>query len=144
MSMHGSCRCGNFAVCWHTVDFSVVPRACQCDYCGSKGAAYVSKTRTAIELRIRNASLHRIIRHGSQHARFHECAGCGEIVLVTAELDGEMYGALNANCLRNKLGFANATAIDYAGQTAVQKQQRWRQNWCSPVRISYGSTGPGM
>ena len=38
MSMHGSCRCKNIAVEWQTVDYSVVPRQCQCEYCKAKSA----------------------------------------------------------------------------------------------------------
>lgn len=146
MRMHGSCRCKNIELHWRTVDFSVVPRACQCDYCRSHGAAYVSKAGTPVDVRIRDAGLHRIVRHGSNSAEFHECINCGELILVTATIDGEVYGALNARCLDNRLGFANATDVDYSGDTAAQKQARWRQNWCAPVLISYnpGNTGPGQ
>jgi hypothetical protein len=143
MSMHGSCRCRNIEVHWRTVDFSVVPRACQCDYCRSQGAAYVSKAGTSVDVQVRDASLHRVVRHGSQRAAFHECASCGDLVLVTATFDGEMYGALNARCLRNKLEFASATGVDYSDHTAEQRQQRWRQNWCAPVLIHYCSGTPG-
>jgi hypothetical protein len=137
MSMHGSCRCNNLEVTWRTTDYSIVPRACQCDYCRHKDAAYVSKCGTPVELRIHNAGQYTIVTHGSKSAAFHECGACGDIVLVTARIDGETYGALNARCLNNRLGFAAAVAIDYDGQTAEQKQLRWRQNWCSPIRITH-------
>lgn len=137
MSMHGGCRCNNIQVTWHTVDYSVVPRACQCEYCRGKGAAYVSKSGTLVETRIHDQSQHRVTTQGSNSAEFHECGACDDVVLVTASLDGDIYGALNAQCLHNRLGFAAAVAMDYAGQSAQQKQQRWRQNWCSPIRITY-------
>jgi len=136
MSLHGGCRCNNIRVTWRTTDYSVVPRACQCDYCQSKGAAYVSKSGTAVEVRIHDAGRHRWVAQGSQSARFHECGACGDVVLVTAHIDGETYGALNARCLRNRLGFADAVAVDHAGQTAEEKQRRWRENWCSPIRFN--------
>ena len=42
----------------------------------------------------------------------------------------ETYGALNAHCLENKLGFSEPVKMDVAGQTAEQKRERWRKNWC--------------
>ena len=136
MSMHGNCSCNNMQITWHTTDYSVVPRACQCNYCRRKGAAYVSKSGTAVEVRIHDANQHWIHVQGSRSAEFHECAACGDVVLVTAMIDGEVYAALNARCLHNRLGFATAVAVDYAGQTAEEKMLRWRQNWCSPIRIT--------
>jgi hypothetical protein len=134
--MRGSCSCNNIKVLWHTVDYSVVPRACQCEYCRAQGAAYVSKSGTAVEVSIHKAGLHRIVTHGSGVARFHECGNCGELVFVTTDIDGEIYGALNATCLENKLGFSTQVKADYSDDTAAQKQERWRQNWCHPVRIT--------
>ena len=137
--MRGSCSCKNIEVVWHTVDLSVVPRACQCEYCLAKGAAYVSKSGTAVEVRVHNERLHRIITHGSRSARFHECGSCADVVFVTANIDGELYGALNAHCMKNKLGFPVSMPLDFSGQSAAQKWQRWRENWCHPVTI----TSPG-
>lgn len=139
MSINGSCRCRNIEVHWRTVDFTVVPRACQCDYCRSQGAAYVSKAGTSVDVQILDANQHRVIQHGSHSAAFHECGNCGELVIVTVTLDGETYGALNAHCLVNRFKFASAIEADYSDQTAEQKQARWRQNWCAPVFISYRS-----
>jgi hypothetical protein len=135
--MRGSCSCNNIEVVWHTVDYSVVPRACQCDYCRAKGAVYASKSGTAMEVLIHKVDLHRIITHGSGVARFHECGNCTELVFVTADIDGEMYGALNAACLKNKLGFSGAVVADYSGDSAAERRERWRQHWCHPVRITF-------
>lgn len=135
MSIYGHCDCRNIEVIWHTVDYSVAPRACQCDYCLARDAAYVSKAGTRVEVSIHNSKLHRIVRQGSESAEFHECGNCGRIVLATVELDGELYGALNANQLKNPRGFASPVKTDWSGQSAAQKLERWRQNWCHPVRI---------
>jgi hypothetical protein len=137
LSITGGCRCNNLRVTWHTKDYSGVPRACVCDYCRARGAAYVSKSGTAVEVRIHNKRRHAIVTHGSHSAEFHECGACGDLVVVTAQIDGETYGALNARCLDNKHGFAAAVAIDYSGHTTEQKRLRWRQNWCSPVRTQF-------
>ncbi len=140
MSLRGSCRCNNIEVLWHTVDYSIVPRACQCEYCLAKGAAYVCKSGTAVDVCIHKEPLHRISMHGSKTARFHECGHCGDVVFVTADIDGDVYGVLNALCMKNKLGFSAAVPTDYSAEAAETKRDRWRQNWCHPVTISSRSS----
>lgn len=136
MSMRGSCDCNNIEIIWHVIDYSLVPRACQCDYCVTKSAAYVSKSATKFEAIIRNNNLHKTVQQGSNSAVFHECANCDQVIFVTIEIDGELYGALNANHLNNKLGFSTPVKTNFSSQTAQQKQERWRQNWCHPVSIT--------
>lgn len=135
MTMQGSCTCNNFHVAWQTVDYSVVPRRCLCSYCKPRGVAYVTKSGTRVQVSIRYPALHNILRHGSEAAEFHECGNCHDLVLVTVDIQGEVYGALNANCLHNKQGFAPAVDTDFSDQGAAEKLQRWRQNWCHPVEI---------
>jgi hypothetical protein len=135
ISMRGSCSCNNIEVVWHTVDLSVVPRACQCEYCLAKGAAYVSKSGTAVEVLIHKERLHSTVAHGSGTARFHECGNCGDLVFVTAQIDSEIYGALNALCMKNRLGFPAPVSTNFTSQTFEKKRERWRQNWCHPVTI---------
>ena len=138
MSMRGSCSCNNIQVTWKTRDYSLVPRACQCDFCLPRKAAWVSKSGTAVEVIVRKENLHRIARHGSNNARFHECSHCGEVVLAAAEIDGELYGVLNAKRMNNPQGFSDSVRTDFSGQSAEEKRRRWRLNWCCPVSI----TGP--
>jgi hypothetical protein len=133
MNIRGACRCNNIEVTWHNRDYSLVPRACQCDYCRERRAAYVSKSGTRIEVRIRRPQYHREIRHGSNSAVFHECGYCNQVMLVTAEFDGVVYGALNARQLNPRFAFPEPVEADYDGQSAERKQNRWRENWCCPV-----------
>lgn len=135
MVMKGSCSCNNIEVTWHIIDRSLIPRACQCDYCVSKSAAYVSKSGTRFEVGIHNVSLHNTIRHGSGSAVFHECGHCKQLVFVTWQRANEVFGALNSIHLNNRQGFSAPLAVDFSSQTLQEKQDRWHQNWCSPVII---------
>lgn len=135
MTMHGSCSCGNFKVRWQTVDYSVVPRQCQCDYCLEKGCAYVSKSGSRIDVSVARRHFHRTVRQGSKRALFHECGHCGDLVLVTVEIEGEVFGALNASCMTNRQGFSPVLTVDFSHEAEQEKVQRWSKNWCSPVRI---------
>ncbi len=97
MSIYASCDCKNLEVVWHVANQELIPRACQCEYCSTKSAAYVSRPNTRFEATVRSGELHRQIQHGSNSAIFHECSICEQVVFVTAEIDGDLYGALNAN-----------------------------------------------
>lgn len=140
MSVKGSCDCNNVEVTWDIADRDSVPRACQCDYCFSKSAAYVTKSDTTFEVVIHNSNLHSTVQHGSNSAIFHECTSCEQIVFVTAEIEGVLYGALNVNHLNRKQEFPASVKLDFSGQTAEQKRERWRKNWCHPVLITSQST----
>ena len=135
MSMRGSCKCNNIDVSWHTVDYSVVPRKCQCQYCMEKDASYVSKSRSRVVIHIHNAKLHKSVQHGTNSAIFHECGHCGELVFVTADIGGDIFAALNANCLENRRGFSDPVVTNFSNQSAEERIERWRRNWCHPVII---------
>lgn len=136
MSITGGCSCNNIEITWHTVDHSLVPRACQCDYCLSKAAAYVTKSGTRFDVLIRSEKFHKKVQHGSNSAVFHECTNCNQVIFVTSEIEGELYGALNAIHLNSKQGFSASVKANFSSQTAEQKRERWRQNWCRPVLIT--------
>ena len=136
MSIRGSCKCNNIEIVWHTVDRSLVPRECQCHYCLSKNISYVSKSGTRVEVNIRDERLHHVHQQGTRSAKFHECSNCGELVFVTAEIEEELYCSLNSNCISNPLGFSSAVKMQLHNQTATEKKDRWRQNWCHPVLIT--------
>jgi hypothetical protein len=143
MSMRGSCSCNNISVLWKNIDFSLVPRGCACDYCSVKGAAYVSKSGTAVEIEIRKSHLHIVKEQGSRQAGFHECANCGDVVFVTVTVEGSLYCALNANCLENRERFPGAVSVNFSDQEPIEKLERWRLNWCHPVLItSQGCKAP--
>ena len=135
MTVQGRCQCGNFNIRWQTVDLSLVPRACSCDFCRPRDAAYVSKSGTSFRVSVNNRQLHKVTTHGSQQARFHLCGYCDDLVCVTAEFDGVTYGALNARLLNKPEKMNEPAVVDYSDNDASMKRDRWQANWCSPVSI---------
>ena len=133
MSIRGSCVCSNIQILWHTVDHSLVPRECQCEYCLLNRFAYVSKAGTRFDVTIHREASHSTHQLGMGGACFHKCESCGELVFVTSEIDGELYGSLNAWCLNNRFGFGAPINTHCHNQTTMQKKNEWRQNWCCPV-----------
>ena len=130
MSIHGQCQCGNIKTKWNCIDYSMSPRACQCDYCSNKQAAYVSKPGSLFELSIIDKQHHHKVKQGSETATFHECSYCNSLIAVTVEIDQILYGILNANFLNNKIEFADAIETNFDGQSIEEKRQRWQRNWC--------------
>ena len=136
MVMQGSCGCKNITVLWRNVDYSLVPRQCQCEHCAVMDAAYVSKSGTFFSVKIIRESLHRINRHGTRQAEFHECANCNQLVFVTVNISDQVYGALNVNCLGNAGRFPAPIAVEFREQSADSRRERWAQNWCYFVNMA--------
>jgi hypothetical protein len=130
LSIHGQCQCGNIKTKWNCIDYSMSPRACQCDYCSNKQAAYVSKPGSLFELSIIDKQHHHKVKQGSETATFHECSYCNSLIAVTVEIDQILYGILNAKFLNNKIEFADAIETNFDGQSIEEKRQRWQRNWC--------------
>ncbi len=130
MSIQGSCKCGNFKIKWHSSDYQLIPRECVCNYCQSKEATYVSKCDTKFEVIITNQSLHHIHQQCTQTAQFHECKGCGNLVFVTSDINGALFGSINSACLEDSNKFQPSVSLALSTTTADQKKHKWRQSWC--------------
>ena len=136
MSIQGSCKCGNIKIKWHSDDYQLTPRECVCNYCQSKGATYVSKSDTKFEVIIANQSLYHIHQQGTQAAQFHECKGCGNLVFVTSDINGTLFGSINSACLESAHKFQPSNTMELSNTTANQKKNKWQQSWCQPVLIT--------
>lgn len=135
MAMRGSCRCRNIGLSWQNVDYSLVPRACGCEYCAAKGAAYVSKSGTRVKVVVQKPALLRLQQHGSQQATFNECGNCGDVVFVSVAIEGADYCAINVHCLEQRDRFPEAMRVNFSDQAPAHKRQRWAQNWCCPLVV---------
>jgi hypothetical protein len=129
MSIRGQCQCGNIKVQWNCIDYSMSPRACQCDFCKPRNAAYVSKPGSLFELSANDNSHHKKVKQGSNTATFHECSYCDSLIAVTVDIDKTLYGILNARHLNNRIEFSDIVETDFDGQSVEQKKQRWQRNW---------------
>ncbi len=138
MSIQGACKCGNIRLSWDVEECTCVPRACQCDYCLPRSAAYVTEANTRVEVSIADASSHAVARHGANLADFHECTSCGDVVIATVLIDGTLYGAINSGILTGA-ELPDAVALNFSSQSAEQKLKRWQETWCSPVLLHTGA-----
>jgi len=132
----GGCHCG--ALRWEFeggAPFStLVPRACDCDFCRRHHAAWVSNPQGRLRLQAAVAALQRY-RQGSGQAEFLLCRDCGVLVAVVAgREDGDLIGAANRNAFDARDGFAGETVVSPRLLAADAKLARWSQVWM-PVEL---------
>ena len=140
--MLGSCRCNNLQVDWQIKDFSLVPKACQCDYCTSKNAAYVAKPGSKFSLTVKHNNQYRPHQNGrpspnnEPSAVFHECLNCKDLVAVTCEIGGVNYGLINVHTLKQRERFPAVKAYPFVDQELSVRLHARQQNWSSPVTVN--------
>ena len=105
----GACACGSVAVeiglCHESAAYT--PRACDCDYCRERDAAWLSDPAGFLRLHAQTRPGLKIERQGSGQAEFLSCASCGSLLAVRwLDGDGHAYGAVNARSLTRRGGFA--------------------------------------
>jgi hypothetical protein len=103
------------------------PRACDCDYCMSKGAAYVSDPKGRLNIRSEQALL--LQRQGSNQASFVNCKNCKMLIAASINIKGKMIGAVNVITLKDKAMLANASVISPKLLNADDKLKRWQACW---------------
>ena len=128
-----SCECGNIVVEWDTNISPLVARKCDCEYCVSSGAEFVSDPDSLVQFKILDKTKHQIIKHGHETAEFHECSECG-VIFVASEIDGSTYCVLNANALGLENYVLDSQLKSYKGESVEQRLARRKRNW-SQVRV---------
>lgn len=93
----------------------------------------MSKSGTLVEVVMRDPEHAAISTHGSGQAQFHECEHCADVVLVSVNIESELYCAININCLAQRDRFPLFKDVNFSALSPEQKLDRWRQNWCRAV-----------
>jgi hypothetical protein len=140
MSTHGhrgGCHCGRlaFEALLAQPLSTYVPRACDCSFCRKHGAAWLSDPQGVVALRLRGEPVR--YRQGSGQAEFIACAHCAVLVMVTSDVDGHRYAAINARTLDASAGLGAEQTASPQTLAAGQKIERWSQLWFADVRIAY-------
>ncbi|HEY0505672.1 MAG TPA: aldehyde-activating protein [Lysobacter sp.] len=133
----GGCHCGRLAFEARLTQplSAYAPRACDCSFCRKHGAAWLSDADGILTLRVRGEPLR--YRQGSGQAEFLACPHCAVLVMVTAQMDGRGYGAINARTLEETAGLVAAQPASPQALAADQKVERWSRLWFADVRIVY-------
>lgn len=137
MILEGRCHCGSVQAVFETaLDPDVIQvRACQCDFCRSRGGRTVSDPRGRLIFRFAEDDVIRY-RFASRSADFLICARCGAYVgVVMPDPEGDI-GVLNAAGVGlDILALRAADALQHLDtETPEDKRARRRARW-SPVTI---------
>jgi len=143
--MIGSCKCKNLIIDWKIRDLSLIPRACQCDYCRESKIQWVSKSGSNFSLTVRYSNKYQVDKNGTSLASFHKCLNCQEVVAISSTINNKNYGAINVQCLSQSNRFPCAKKVTpEKNLTGKSRQNMWQQNWCYPVEIITTKRSPKL
>ncbi len=133
----GSCHCGKVTI---SIKLSqpldnYAPRACDCDFCTSRGITYLSASQATAEV----CSLLPLkkLKQGSRQAQFLSCVNCDSVVAVVFLFESGHRGAVNAALLNEKRLLQQAVTASPKLLDPIEKVERWQQFWM-PVRLREG------
>ena len=126
------CNCGNFEVNWDADFSNLIARKCGCDYCRSCSPEYMSDPNTKLSFIVKDKSLHNIVQHGFNIAKFHECVNCG-LILVTTKVDDGTYGVVNVANLGIEGYKLDSGFNDFSGESSELRLARRKKYWCKVV-----------
>ncbi len=133
----GGCDCGNLSLKITTDDalLDAEPRACDCHFCVSHGAEWVSIPHASLEITVNNEAALSLYKQGSETASFWLCQHCGVVVAVTADIDDKRVGAVNRRALADADSFKPATSASPKTLSATEKKARWSELWIQSVTV---------
>ena len=134
--IRGRCHCGNIAysLTWEPDPQEIPARACSCSFCVKHGGVWTSNPRGALQVTIENRALLSVYEFGTRTARFHICARCGVVPVVTSEIDGRLYAVVNVNAFENVDAARIARApANFDGEGTDSRLARRKRNWIGEV-----------
>jgi len=133
--MKKSCLCQNIVIEFTNGDAFNLARKCNCNYCVSKNAEYVSNPKELISFKVIDKEKRTIVKHGYRSADFHECVNYG-LVLVTSVIEDDAYCVLNAKVLGIEGYTLDPQARDFSEESINARLARRKSNW-SPVHENH-------
>ncbi len=135
IKIEGGCYCGNVSYVAELTEpvSNYTPRSCDCVFCTSHGASYISDSKGKLTLAIKNESELNRFKQGSGIADFLICRNCGNAVGAIYEEGGCLYGAINSNTLRGSVETGESQSVSPEKLSDPEKVSRWKELWFSEV-----------
>jgi hypothetical protein len=133
----GGCYCGNITIIFSTkqIPKNISPDQCDCGFCSRSGAEWVSDPDGRIDIAVMNEAALSLYEQGSQLARFWICQRCGTTTAVTAEINGKLHGAINANCLEGSEQFGKKETSSNKTLSDFEKRIKWEETWTAKTVV---------
>ena len=129
------CDCGSFRIDWDTRISPIVARMCACDYCTETKGEFVSDPSSRVTFWLAQPSNQNIVTHGHGTALFYGCQNCG-VIIVTSEIEGELYCVLNAKALNIKDYSLDNNLKDFSAESVQERLARRKNNWSKAIMQS--------
>jgi hypothetical protein len=125
----GKCICGSVAIKFTLPKSinSLVPRACDCDFCRTRNIAYLSHPEGKIV--IQSTLQLDPLKQGSNQAEFLTCKTCQQVIAVSFNSTKAYVGALNSKVLDVYSALAAPEIVSPQKLNANEKIQRWTSLW---------------
>ena len=139
MVIDGRCHCGNIAFAF-TIDpdpVEIPARACTCSFCVKHGGVWTSSPAGSLRVTVRDPERVSKYAFGTRTARFHVCAICGIVPLVTSTIDGREYAVVSVNALEGVLpSMLRRASASFDGEGEEERLARRAKNWIPDVRFA--------
>lgn len=138
MLISGQCQCGNisFVLNWSPEPTEIPARACSCSFCTAHSGVWTSSPLAKLVVQIDDSAS--VTRHtfATGTAEFHICTKCGDVPLVTSQIDDCLYAVVNVNALQGvPAALLKHETASFDGEGVEQRLDRRRQRWISDVTM---------
>ena len=139
-TINGRCHCGNLQAKLTTdkQPEDMWLRACQCDFCRSHNMRSLSDSEGRMEMQGKDGSQVNRYHFGLGTVDFLICKGCGNYIGAVQEVDGQLYGIMNANLTENRgVQFGEADHRFYEEESKEERAARRKAVW-TPATLTVG------
>ena len=135
--IEGRCHCGNVHLELHTDrdEHELTPRTCQCSYCRSHGASWISDPGAEVRLRFDDREQVTFYRFGHKTSDFVVCRNCGVPTIAICELEGRLLAVVNTTAMTDRKFTAPPAKPDFDQETVDSRLERRGRNWIGNVII---------
>ena len=143
MLIHGRCHCGNisFALSWEPDPTEIPARECTCSFCTKHGGVWTSHPGAALTVAISDPQRVSTYEFGTRTARFHVCARCGIVPVVTSRIDARLYAVVSVNAFEGvDPSLIVRVSTNFDGEEKESRIARWKRNWIANVEYLEGGT----
>jgi hypothetical protein len=135
----GRCHCGSLAYRLESPSGELVLRACDCSFCHQHGTVGAAPTDGRLIIEVAHADRLQRYRFGTRSADVLLCTECGVSIGVVTEIDGRLYGVVNARSLQGVVLPESLPRLSCEGETLAARQARRRERWIPHVELRFQS-----
>ena len=143
MLIAGKCHCGNicFYLTWAPEPTEIPARACTCSFCTKHGGVWTSCPTGSLKITVKESSLVSKYAFGTKTARFHICARCGIVPVVTCEIEGRLYAVVSVNAFEGvEPSLLRRASASFDGEGQYDRLARRKRNWIANVEYTEPGT----